>query len=58
MTNLTRYQQVRNRIRLRGVSDYGNNLYIDSIQLRTTKTYTQFNISNSWKDFIILLLIK
>lgn len=33
-----------NRIKLRGVSGYGNNLYIDSIKLLTTKSYTQFNI--------------
>ena len=40
-----------NRIKLRGVSDYGNNLYIDSIQLRTTKTYTQFNIKVTPEGF-------
>ena len=34
-----------NKIRFRGVSDYGNNLYIDSIKLLTTRSYTQFNIT-------------
>lgn len=33
-----------NRVKFRGVSGYGNNLYIDSIRLFTTKSYTQFNI--------------
>lgn len=33
-----------NRIKLRGVSGFGNNLYIDTVKLQTTKTYTQFNI--------------
>ncbi|MBK8551048.1 MAG: hypothetical protein IPL53_08330 [Ignavibacteria bacterium] len=33
-----------NRIKFRGVSGYGNNLYIDSIKLLTTRTYTQFSI--------------
>ncbi|MBK9332742.1 MAG: hypothetical protein IPM96_10165 [Ignavibacteria bacterium] len=33
-----------NRIKFKGVSGYGNNLYIDSIRFLTTKSYTQFNI--------------
>ncbi len=34
-----------NKIKFRGVSGYGNNLYIDSIRLSTTRAYTQFNIT-------------
>ena len=33
-----------NRIKFRGVSGYGNNLYIDTIKLLTTRSYTQFDI--------------
>ncbi len=33
-----------NRLKFRGVSGYGNNLYIDSIKLFTTSSFTQFNI--------------
>lgn len=40
-----------NRIKLRGVSGYGNNLYIDSIKLLTTKSYTQFNIKAITEGF-------
>lgn len=33
-----------NRIKFRGVSGFGNNLYVDSVMLVTSKSYTQVNL--------------